>query len=79
MRSRIRKWGHSLAVRIPKSFAIEAGLDENAVVELAVVDGKLTVTPQAAPLSLEKLLAGITPDNRHGEQDFGGPVGGEVW
>ena len=28
MKSRIQKWGNSLALRIPKSFAIEAGLCE---------------------------------------------------
>ena len=79
MKSRVQKWGHSLALRIPKTFALEAGLDENAVVELALVKGRLVVTPQPALLSLDALLAGITSDNRHDEQDFGGRLGGEVW
>ena len=79
MRSQIQKWGNSLALRIPKSFSLEAGLQEDGVVDLALVGGKLIVTPQPEPISLEKLLAGITPDNLHGEQDFGGPVGREVW
>ncbi len=79
MRTQIQKWGNSLALRIPKSFAIEAGLQEDAVVDLALVEGKLIVTPQPEQVSLEKLLAGITADNLHDEQDFGGPVGREVW
>jgi len=79
MRSQVQKWGNSLALRIPKAFAIEAGLQEDAVVDLALVEGKLIVTPRPEPISLEKLLAGITPDNLHDEQDFGGPVGREVW
>ena len=29
--------------------------------------------------SLEKLLRGITKDNLHDEQDFGGPVGRDAW
>jgi len=79
MRSQVQKWGNSLALRIPKSFAIEAGLREDGIVDLALVEGKLIVTPQTEPLSLEALLAGIHPDNLHGEQEFGGPVGNEVW
>ena len=72
MQSRVQKWGTSLAVRIAMSFALEAGRDVGAVVDLAFVDGKLIVTPRPERLSLEKLLAGITPENRHDEHDFGG-------
>jgi antitoxin MazE len=79
MRSQVQKWGNSLALRIPKSFAIEAGLQEDAVVDLTLIDGKLVVTPQPQSITLESLLAGITKDNLHGEQDFGGPIGQEVW
>jgi antitoxin MazE len=79
MRSQVQKWGNSLALRIPKSFAIEAGLQEDAVVDLVLVEGKLVVTPRPEPISLEKLLAGITTDNLHDEQDLGRPIGREVW
>ena len=80
MKTRIQKWGHSLAVRIPKSFAIEAGLDQDAVVDIALLDGKLVLTP-LAPLSftLDDLLAAVTNDNLHHEQDTGSAVGNEVW
>ena len=30
MKSRVQKWGNSLALRIPKSFAVEAGLARTA-------------------------------------------------
>ena len=29
--------------------------------------------------NLDELIAGITPDNRHGEIDWGPPVGNEAW
>jgi antitoxin component of MazEF toxin-antitoxin module len=29
MKTRVQKWGNSLALRIPKSFAMEAGLRAN--------------------------------------------------
>jgi antitoxin MazE len=80
MKTRIQKWGNSLALRIPKSFALETGLDQDALVDVALVDGKLIVTPlQSSSFSLEQLLAGITDENRHTEYDTDEAVGNEVW
>ncbi len=45
MKTRIQKWGNSLALRIPKSFAEEAGLREDAAVELSLAEGRLVVQP----------------------------------
>lgn len=80
MRARIQKWGNSLAVRIPKTFAHEAQLEQDAAVELLLVDGKVVMVPVAEPeFTLEQLLAGITEENRHGEVDWGPAVGKEAW
>jgi antitoxin MazE len=80
MRTRIQKWGNSLALRIPKSFAIESHLDQGSVVELSLVNGKLVIAPVlAAPVSLDGLLAGITEHNLHQEVDLSPAVGQEVW
>jgi antitoxin MazE len=80
MRTQIQKWGNSLALRIPKAFASEAGLTEDAPVDITFVDGKLVIAPVVQPpYSLEALLAGITDENIHGEVDFGPPVGKEEW
>jgi antitoxin MazE len=69
-----------LALRIPKSFAEEAGVGEGGEVELSVRDGKLVAEPVRPPrFTLQGLLAGIRTDRRHGEKDFGGPVGREAW
>jgi antitoxin MazE len=80
MKTRIQKWGNSLALRIPKSFAAESGLAQDTVVDLSLVDGKLIVTPHLPPaLTLEQLLAGITGDNLHAEYDTGATIGTEAW
>lgn len=80
MRSQVRKWGNSLAVRIPRSFAEEAGLKENGSIDVSLVDGGVLIEPIAAPeTALDELLAGITDDNRHGETDWGPAVGNEAW
>jgi antitoxin MazE len=80
MRTRVQKWGNSLALRIPKAFAVEAGLSPNAAVQLSVVKGALVVRSVApeAP-TLEELLRGVTDENLPGEWQTGPAVGKEVW
>ncbi len=80
MRARIQKWGNSLALRIPKPFAAEAGLEQQTEVEVSVIDGTLVVRPYPEPsVSLEDLLAQITDENLHEEIDTGPSVGREIW
>ncbi len=80
MKSRIQRWGNSLALRIPKSFAMEAHLEQDSLVEVTLVDGKLVVVPIAEPeLSLDRLLAGVTEQNLHREVETGPATGNEVW
>ena len=80
METRVKKWGNSLALRIPKPLAAEVGLDDNSLVELSLVDGKLVITPGVEPeLRLADLLAQVTEDNLHGEVDTGPAVGREAW
>lgn len=80
MKARVQKWGNSLALRIPRPFALEVGLAENSEVELTLVDGKLVVQPVGrVRFDLAELLAKVTPKNRHAEVEVGGPVGKEAW
>ena len=80
MKTRVQKWGNSLALRIPKSFAAEARLNENTPVELSLVDGKLVIQPLVPGTpTLDELLKGVTDENLHGEWDTGPAVGKEVW
>ncbi len=77
----IRKWGNSLALRIPMALASQLGIKENSEVECSVLDGKLVVKPisRNPKYLLCDLLAGINSENRHEEIDTGDPRGGEVW
>ena len=80
MRTKIVKWGNSLGLRIPKSFAEEVRVGEGSVVDLSMEDGNLVVKPaDVVEVDLEDLLARITDDNIHGEIDTGDAVGGESW
>jgi antitoxin MazE len=80
MKTRVQKWGNSLAVRIPKSFAEDAGLDADTAVDLRLVKGALVVRPlRRGPVTLAQLLRRVTDENLPGEWDTGTPVGKEVW
>jgi antitoxin MazE len=79
MHIRIRKWGNSLALRIPKSLAEDSGVDTGSVVDLRVVRGKLVATPVRSTYELEELLSSVSKSNLHGEVDSGEAVGREVW
>ena len=80
MKTRVKKWGNSLALRIPKSFATEAKLADNSAVELSIVDGALVIHPVFPETpTLAELLKGVTDENLHGEWDTGPTVGKEKW
>lgn len=80
MRVQVQKWGNSLALRIPKSFASETDLSSGSAVDLTIEDGRLVVTPLTKPrYTLDELLARVTPENRHDEIDTGASVGAEAW
>jgi len=80
MKTRVKKWGNSLALRIPKPLAVEVGLEQDSAVEILLVDEELVVRPLSEPLwSLEPLLAEVTDENLHREVDTGPAVGHEVW
>ena len=80
MKTRIQKWGNSLAVRIPRPYAEESQLREDSPVDVSVRNGKLVVAPLVEPaLSLEELVERITPKNQHHEVESGGPLGNEIW
>ncbi len=80
MRTRIAKWGNSLAVRIPKEVAQEARLREDDALDVSVAeDGAVLLKPLNRPVTLAELVARITPANRHGEDVWGKRKGNETW
>ena len=80
METVIKKWGNSLALRIPKPLADEIGLAEDSAVDLLLEEGKLVIVPAVASrYTIESLLAGVTVENLHDEVDTGVVMGGEAW
>ena len=80
MRTRVSKWGHSLAVRIPKSIIREARLnDGDSVVIDLDDDGTIRLRSNRRKYDLADLVSRIIPANRQDEIDWGTPQGAEKW
>ena len=79
MHTTAQKWGNSLAIRVPKRIAEEAGLREKDRVEIEVQEGTLVVRPHHRRVyKLEDLVKRMNPRNVHKAIDFGEPVGREA-
>jgi antitoxin MazE len=80
MKSKLQKWGNSLAVRIPKSLVEEADIKQGSDLKLNVVNKKIIIEPtKESSYTLMSLLKRITKDNTHSEIESGKPKGNEVW
>lgn len=80
MKTSVKKWGNSAAVRIPASVmqATRIALDE--VVNVREEAGRIVIEPvRQQTYDLDKLLKAITSKNQHEAVDFGPAVGKEVW
>ncbi len=79
MRTKVQKWGNSLAVRIPKPFADGAGLVASSEVDVSLEQGEVRLSPVHPRWNLRRLLSGVTRKNLHSEVDSGLPAGREAW
>lgn len=79
MEARMRQWGNSVGVRIPAGILAELHLTAERRVDIRAEAGKIIIEPivETHP-TLEQLLSKVTPENLHGEVDFGRPVGKEL-
>lgn len=65
-------------MRLPASALAAAGIAVDDPVEVREKDGRIVIERvEPKIMTLNWLLEGITPENRHEEVDFGPPVGRE--
>lgn len=79
MQTVVKKWGNSLALRLPQAMAADLQLIEGATVSLTIEDHTLVVKPTRKRYRLADLLAQMPPSAKREETDWGSPVGGETW
>ncbi|NUN10027.1 MAG: AbrB/MazE/SpoVT family DNA-binding domain-containing protein [Ignavibacteriaceae bacterium] len=80
MRTKVQRWGNSLALRIPKAFAADSRLEHDSEVDISIKKGKIIISPlETTEYTLEALLSGINKKNLHNEIDTESPQGMEAW
>jgi len=82
----IKKWGNSLATRIPKAVVESVNLRLDQEVDVEAVNGKIIITPitKKKEYKLEELLGQCKPESmKRSEEDQSwlnsDPVGREIW
>ncbi len=76
---KVRKWGNSLAVRIPSEAAERAGIREGDTIAVSASPGKLTVARAPRKYRIQDLVKQMKPENQPELVDWGPPVGKEFW
>ena len=80
MLTKVQKWGNSLGVRIPRSFAADVRVRPGSVVDISLVRGGLMVrAARPARPRLADLLKRVSRRNLHAEVSWGAPEGREAW
>lgn len=79
MKTTVKRWGNSLAIRLPKVLAKEIAFDEGDEVDITANKGALVFTHSRPEYRLNDLLNKVTKTNSHKETDFGKAVGKEIW
>lgn len=79
MLSKIRKWGNSLALRVPRSILDSACIKENDSVEFIAEKNMITIRKKNEEYrNLDELFAGYTGNAICEELDTGSPAGNEI-
>ena len=80
MVTKIQKWGNSLGLRIPKSFAKEVGVKECSAVDIFLEGDRLVIRSlRNEKYQLSDLLSQVRKDNLHKEISTGEAAGREAW
>ncbi len=79
MKSRVKKWGNSLALRIPKPVAVQMGVGDDSPVVLVLRGRELAVVPlERTQYRLSDLLSGVSKRNVHERISIGTADAGEA-
>ena len=80
MKTTVKKWGNSAAVRIPAGVMEAADMRVEDVVDVSEEAGRIIVKRvQPKKYDLDHLVNGITAQNLHEPVDFGPSQGKEIW
>ncbi len=82
MVTKVQKWGNSQGLRFTKALLDEARINVGDEVNVSVRKGQIIVEPMTkvrGRYNLKALVAKMPKTYRSEEQDWGPPIGKEVW
>ena len=80
MKTKVARWGNSLALRLPKHLTTSYKISEGSDVEIVEEAQGLLVKPvSVSKFQLDDLLKGISKNSLHTEIESTGPRGKEIW
>lgn len=80
MIAKLKTWGNSQAIRIPKELLKETSITEDDILEIEVSGGSIIIRKQFKHKTLEERAAEYGGKLMlDGEYDWGEPVGREIW
>lgn len=77
MKTLIKKWGNSAAVRLSSSMLQSMQIAVNSEVEIEISEDKIIISPVSKSYDINELVDAINEENCHSEESFGKPVGKE--
>ncbi len=79
MITKVKKWGNSLGVRIPRSFANKANIEDGTEIDIEIKGQNLILKSTKPVYNLNKLVSKISDKNRHLEIITSQKIGKEIW
>lgn len=80
MQVKVKEWGNSQGIRLPKEIRKSAGIALNEILDVTASDGVITLAKPFRHKTLEERAAEFGGKLMlDGEYDWGEPVGREVW
>ncbi|MHB1394431.1 MAG: AbrB/MazE/SpoVT family DNA-binding domain-containing protein [Clostridia bacterium] len=82
MLAKVKKWGNSQGIRIPKHILERASIREGDIVEISADEDKIIIFPQKKSLkkyTIGSLFEGYSGEHGAKEVEWGPPVGKEEW
>ncbi|HEV7509447.1 MAG TPA: AbrB/MazE/SpoVT family DNA-binding domain-containing protein [Thermoanaerobaculia bacterium] len=82
MVTKVQKWGNSQGIRFPLRVMQEANIAIGDEVDVTVQQGRIIVVPSErirGKYRLEDLVARMPENYEPSEEDWGAPMGREVW
>lgn len=78
MITKIKKWGNSFGIRLPKTIIEGLNLSENTELEILPTKEGIELKAKTKKQTLKDLCDQINSENRHSEIEWGMPVGKEI-